>query len=167
MEGRLMKTKKSKKSGFTLIEVLVALTLFTLLSLTLFNTFRGYTSTINRERITSLEAVRTQKIVREIENYVRYSTQNITITKSGNTYVLRDLDESILNPHRMNIVFTGNTLTINKDVTMAAATAVVMSDRVKSFDIKVENNKVIVSIESTVVGVKKTVKHIHVRGQFK
>lgn len=82
MLGKLMNDKKiNMKSGFTLIEVLVALAVFGVLSVSLFTSFRTYTGIIDEERRMAMESVRIQKTFREVEEYIRSSTQDIKISR--------------------------------------------------------------------------------------
>lgn len=160
-----MKTKKTKKSAFTLIEIVVALALFSILSITLFTSFRSYTSTIKRESESSLESVRLQRTVREIEEYLRMSTQDVSLTKVGNKYQF--VDEGEFYPHRMDIILDGNKLTINKEPHISAEKAVIMSNKIQEITLNVDVNKLIVTVKSTVPGIKPFTKHIQLRGQFR
>lgn len=193
---RITKLNKSKKSGFTLIEVMIAIGVFAVISTSLFTSFRTYTSAINRERDMALESVRIQKAFREIEGYIRASTQDISASQRSDTYVpvkcisdtgsifLKDENtEEKRERHDLKVGLDNQELYIvrNSDYKVEGLTAdkrIVLSKNVKRICIeddrdnraasdKIENGKLKITIKSSLNEMRELVKLIPYQGQFR
>lgn len=193
---RITKLNKSKKSGFTLIEVMIAIGVFAVISTSLFTSFRTYTSAINRERDMALESVRIQKAFREIEGYIRASTQDISASQRNDTYVpvkcisdtgsifLKDENtEKKRERHDLKVGLDNQELYIvrNSDYKVEGLTAdkrIVLSKNVKRICIeddrdnraasdKIENGKLKITIKSSLNEMRELVKLIPYQGQFR
>lgn len=193
---RITKLNKSRKSGFTLIEVMIALSVFAVISTSLFTSFRTYNSAITRERDMALESVRVQKAFREIEGYIRSSTQDISvsqrsdaynpvkcITNTGTIFLKDENKEERRERHDLKIGLDNNELFIvrNSDYKAEGATEdkrIVLSKSVKKICIeddrddrtasdKIQNGKLKITIKSSLSEMRELVKLIPYQGQFR
>lgn len=169
--------KDNNKKGFTLIEVLIALAVFSVISVTIFASFRSYGAVIKRERDMAMESVRIQRSIKTVEDYVRLSTQDVEIGKVVRTnrtiFTFRDMNPSARrDEHNLNIILTndGQLYSVKNPTLVGDASGdrqELLSPRISKFSARIEDGALLVEVKSGVIGLREMKKYIQIRGQFR